>query len=164
MMTPREVFDAAYLRVCRAQNMLPDVEHAEECWRAVQRHPASLYDDAASRLNATCRFLPKPAEWIEACQDAADAASRAARDDDDRAWAQEAERPRTYACPTCQDTGFEPQFCQPGQLCSSCRRGPHLYDHPYRTRCACSQTNPVIERRRRAQRETTQAPKRGRAD
>jgi hypothetical protein len=159
-MTPRELFEQAYLRTCHATGAKPDADHAEECYRAVQGYAASLFDAAASILAATTRFLPKAAEWREACAEAAAAEDRAAREALERTWEHETERPRTYHCPTCEDTGFEPQLCKAGQLCSSCQRGPHLYDHPYRIRCACWRTNPVLQRRRQVQQDLAQVSSR----
>jgi hypothetical protein len=154
--TSRELFWDAYQRTLVAGGWTLDEAHMEECWRQVQGFPASLYEAAATLLNGSCHFLPRPAEWRQACDQASAAEDRAAREALERTWEHETERPRTYACPTCEDTGFEPQFCQPGQLCTSCPRGPHLYDHPYRIRCACWRTNPVIQRRRLRQQELAQ--------
>jgi recombinational DNA repair protein (RecF pathway) len=163
-MTPRELFDRAYLRTLVAAGAKPDDDHAEECWRAVKGFRASLYDNAASWLNATTKFLPKPAEWRNACE-----VVQAEQDERDRAnlalrYEQETGRATTYHCPVCRDTGWEPGLCKSGQLCGRCSRTVHLYDHPYVTECLCRATNPMYQAKRLRQQTTVQAPKRGRAD
>jgi hypothetical protein len=75
---------------------------------------------------------------------------------------------RTYHCLACLDTGLEKLDCpRPnGDWCPICKRmAKHLYDHSYRTPCACRESNPVIRARRdKAERERLERQtKRGRA-
>jgi hypothetical protein len=131
-----------------------DEAHMTECWIQVQAFPASLYDAAATLLNGRSQFLPRAAEWRQACLDAQDAEERAAREARDAEWARESERPELFHCPTCHDTGFAPTTCTASDWCTVCRRmRAHPYDHPAVAPCACRATNPVyLERRAKQQR------------
>lgn len=158
-MTPRELFDRAYLRTCHAHQVAPDESQAAECYEVVRVYPASLYDPAATRLNGMSKWLPKPAEWLEVVSDLASARERQEREDQAAEWARQAGTPTTYHCAVCHDTGWEPGDCTADHWCGRCRiHKQHLYDHPYVTECACRATNPVYqEKRHRAQPATAES-------
>lgn len=143
-MTPKETFYAAYKRVCKARDRQIDNDHAGECWRVIQSQSASLFDFAATRLNATSTYFPSPKDWLDACRaiDGEQTAARArAHDEAAEAYRQE----RTYHCLRCLDTGKEQSLhCTADDWCGICRRqGRHLYDHTYCRPCACRESNPV---------------------
>ena len=138
--TAKDTFLKAYRRVCKARVKAVDLEHADECWRVLQGERPWLFDETATRLNATAEYFPSPREW-------ADAYRQVAREHDARRT--QAERQvlpadpdeRTFECRVCEDSGWQPFDCLPGQLCSSCRALGHLHDHRYVRQCECRATN-----------------------
>jgi hypothetical protein len=138
-MTPREVFLMAYVRVCAAHGVVPDDDQVDECFRQVERYSEALYDDAATTLNASCVYLPKPAEWRQACAALLETQRAAAPEEDCPA---EDEGPY---CPNCEDTGFATRTCF-GSTCW--KKYPHG-EHRYVVPCSCRGRNPVIRRNRR---------------
>jgi hypothetical protein len=151
-MTAREMFDSAYLRVSNALGLEPDADQADECYRAVQGYAASLYDEAASRLGSRCRFMPKPVEWREALDEVV-----AEGEEDIRRERAEASQlrivSRTYHCPTCHDTGWQPGRCTAQTKCGRCSKRGFLYDHDYVTECLCRPTNVVYQESIQRQRD-----------
>ena len=154
-MTSRHAFDSAYARVLAALRVSLDPRHAEECWRAAQGFAADTYDAAASRLNLTARFLPSPAEWVDACRAVVDelVADRQQAYADAAASYQE-QASRRYCCAICQDTGWElgpggrPLRCMASAMCDPCARSRWFSEHTYTRPCVCRATNPVYQSRR----------------
>lgn len=95
------MFNAAYLRVCRGLAIAPDGDQSDECYRAVQGYPANLYDTAATRLLKSCRFLPKPSEWVEVLDSLSGEGPRSVG-----AWNEVLTAP--ICCEVCGDTGLAP--------------------------------------------------------
>lgn len=148
-MTPKAVFWTAYQRVARAVKQAPDQSHAAECFATVQRYAPDLYDAAATRLIASCKFLPVPSEWLDAIK-AADGERFQAKVQAERDEAKRHEREKTYHCFRCRDTGWLIDLrCTAADWCWNCRRagsrlGGESYVHTYAMMCACRQTNPVF--------------------
>lgn len=148
-LNPKARFWTAYQRVCAGlkQDAQANQPHASECFRVVEAFDPASYEVAASRMLETCRFLPTPAEWRQACAAIADDWERARLA---RSLAQAdalADEP-TYHCTDCQDTGFAKHTCPDGlgTWCGICRRQKrHPYDHTYVTPCGCRETNPVVQ-------------------
>jgi hypothetical protein len=156
-MNARQLFDRAYARTVKAMNATLDPAHADECWKAVERYRGDVFDEVATRLNATCRFLPRPVEWLDACR-AVQGERDMVRLREQELAAENYRRERTYHCLACLDSGLETIRCPTppsADWCPTCKRmKKHLYDHTYRTPCSCRETNPVIlARRDKAQRE-----------
>lgn len=139
-MIPRQVFQAAYKRVCKARTRVVDIEHAEECWRVVQYRRPWMFDEVATRLNATCEFFPTPHDWVAMCE-------TVGREHDAKQTARQhralPENPddQTYECQVCLDSGWQYFECKAGQLCAGCRSKGHPYDHRYVRFCVCRPTN-----------------------
>lgn len=154
-MTPKQMFSAAYQRTLVATRASLDPAHFEECWRAVQAFHASMFDEAATRLNASATFLPKPAEWLEVCR--AIDGERSMQEMRERAAAADAYlRDRTYHCPVCLDTGFEYRFCSENR-----QRWPNARPTDrYVTECECRATNPIWQKRLDARRANVQGKQR----
>jgi hypothetical protein len=146
-----------------------DVEHAEECWRVVETQRGDVFDAAATHLNATSEYFPAPKEWLDACR-AVQGERDMVRLRDQEAAAAVYRNERTYHCLDCLDSGLDRRTCpdpHTAEWCPMCKRmKQHLYDHGYRTPCACRESNPVIRARRdKAERERLerQQAKKGRA-
>jgi hypothetical protein len=75
---------------------------------------------------------------------------------DDHVWKTSRDHLPSYSCLRCMDTGWREQPCVPTDLCQSCQRQQHhLYDHTYRERCVCFETNAsLLASRAHAQRST----------
>ena len=155
-MNARQLFDRAYARTVKAMNASLDPGHADECWKVVELQRGDVFDEAATRLNSMCQFLPRPAEWLAACK-----AIQAERDLA-RIRARQAEYDAhtdhtTYCCHLCKDTGFERRVCpEPpnADWCPICKRqNHHLYDHTYVVPCACRPTNEAYQKRLDRQKE-----------
>jgi hypothetical protein len=78
-------------------------------------------------------------------------------------WKSDTPEVAAYACPHCEDTGWQRHECVAADLCTVCRAKRHLYDHDYADRCVCFATNPVLQaaRAHTQQRERTKHNKRG---
>jgi hypothetical protein len=156
-MTTKEYFYAAYKRVCKAKGRTVDVEHAAECWRVVEMQRGDVFDEAATRLNATSEYFPTPKDWLDACKAIQGERDMAALRTRQAQYDRMTEAPRTYHCPVCLDTGFEQRHCpEPpdAEWCPICKRQKqHLYDHDYVTPCACRATNPEYQKKLDKQRE-----------
>lgn len=69
---------------------------------------------------------------------------------------------RTYRCPVCQDTGWEPGKCTAVDWCQSCQRRGHRmsesreYIHTFVRACACRESNPVYLEKRDRNRQYVQ--------
>ena len=124
-MTPRDQFKAAYLRVARAMAAPVDHGQAAECWRILEHYPGDVFDAAATRLIASCQFMPKPVEWIGAVRDAI-----AAREASSVAPIEQPLAPGETYCAKCDDTGWR-------------------YVGTRVTACECRANNPVYQRKRR---------------
>jgi len=148
-MTPKQDFWAAYQRVAKAVKQAPDQTHAAECFATVQGYAPSLYDSAATRLIASCKFLPVPVEWLEAVK-AEDAALFQTKVQAEREEAARHQREKTYHCVRCRDTGWLMDLrCTAFDWCGTCRRagsrlGGKAHVHAYAMVCGCRQTNPVF--------------------
>lgn len=146
-MNGRQLFDRAYARVVRAIDVAFDPNHADEVFGALTRAgiEASVYDEAASRLIATERYLPRPAQWVDIARGVkaeADQAQLRRRE----AEADRARTERTFHCLACRDIGLAAYVCAPDRLCKWCEEaGRASCGLPYRRQCSCKPTNPVFQ-------------------
>lgn len=145
-MTAKQAFTEAYRRTLAATSSTLNPEHFEECWRAVAAIPTTIFDEAASRLNATCKFMPKPSEWLDACK-AVEGERYMARVREREQQAETHRREKTYHCLRCHDSGMVTGLrCTADHWCDPCKnRGVQLYPHTYAMRCECRATNPTYQ-------------------
>lgn len=160
-MTAKDQFVTAYQRTVAVFGEPAEPTDGAECWRAVSDIAAEVFDDTASRLIASLKWRPKPAEWRETAKalDGERAMTKFAE------FAKQADHYRaekTFHCPLCQDTGWEPGLCTAADWCHRCldRRyriqpGP-AYTHTFVRVCLCRATNPSYQAKHVANAQTQQ--------
>jgi hypothetical protein len=75
-LTPRVRFSRCILALATALRAEIDDPTMEIYWRAVRHAPIQLLESAAEELAGTARFMPKPAEWLQAVDELLDRRAR----------------------------------------------------------------------------------------
>jgi hypothetical protein len=145
-MNAKQAFTEAYRRTLAATGGTLSPDHFEECWRVVAGIPASVFEAAATKLNASCRFLPRASEWLDACK-AIEGERYMARVREQSEQADTHRRDKTYHCLRCHDSGMETDLrCTADHWCDPCKfRGTQPYPHTYARKCECRHTNPTYQ-------------------
>ena len=143
-----DAFGAAYRRLGTRLGKAVDGAALMESFRDVREHPLAVVEAALEHLGRSCRFMPRPVQVIEACQD--QARGRAVDGGGVPPWVNHNEE--VYFCAPCQDTGFlRALWCDGDGRCHipSCgQQGMANAPHGYTRKCDCRATNPVLERQR----------------
>lgn len=150
-------FCAAYRQLAVSLSAKPPAHEAvQAAYYDACPFPLAAVEDALEVLRKTSRFMPRPVQFIGACQDAA--RRHASNGGDVPPWVNHDEA--RYFCTVCDDTGFERRLaCDGSGVCRIGRCGKELDAdkqplpspaHPFTRRCSCRATNPVLAKDRDA--------------
>ncbi|MCX6553155.1 MAG: hypothetical protein NTY02_19500 [Acidobacteria bacterium] len=141
-------FTQAYRHMAARLGKAADGTACMDAFADVRHYPLAVVVTALEHLGKTCRFMPRPVQVIDACGDAA--RTHATHGGDVPADINHALG--VFACPVCEDTGFERRLACPGV--GVCHMGHCGHEgqpntaHAFTRRCACCGWNPVLARER----------------